>query len=417
MTIKFSSKEIHFLKSESDEVDFHPPEKYFSDLIQEKSGPEKSDQTKSDPVIHFEQRLSNMQIPGDNFLCAVLQVDPKNPEDVLEQARDTVEATFNAVLDNDRGIWEMLDDTAFAIAFWDFSSEEKALDLLSSLKDKIAKSLDAEIVAGICFYPCHTFSKLQIFSNALRAIDHAAFFGPGTLYKFDATSLNISADRLYQLGKYEKAVIDYKKGLELEPRNANLMNSLGVCFGIAGDLDSAKEQFKNAAAVAPKEAMIIYNIGLLQHINNCPDKAVIYLRKAHAVDPDLFEVELLLGQILYKQDHSDQALPHLEKATRLNPESGLAFRLIGEILLARQKPEKAARQFNLAVKQNPSDAAALSGYAKSMELQDKNLRIALSFAANSVALDPDNPVFARRLSRIREKIEAVEPVSGNMKTA
>jgi tetratricopeptide (TPR) repeat protein len=144
---------------------------------------------------------------------------------------------------------------------------------------------------------------------------------------------------------------------------------------------------------------------------------VIYLRKAHAVDPDLFEVELLLGQVLSRENHPDQALPHLEKAAQLNPDSGLAFRLMGEIFLAGGKPEKAGQQFNLAIKKNPSDAAALSGYAKSMELLDKNLRIALSFASNSVALDPDNPVFARRLERIREKIEAADPENGKMKTA
>jgi tetratricopeptide (TPR) repeat protein len=407
MTIKFSSKELHFLKSDSDEASFHPPDIYFSDLIRHKT----------EPVSHFERRLAKAQIPKDAFLCAVVRVDKKMSEEVIEQTKGTVETTFNSFLDNDRGIWEMIDDTAFAIGFWDFDKEEKAVDLLSSLMDKLADSLDAGILTGICFYPIHAFSKTQVFDNALRAVDHAAFFGPGTLYRFDATSLNISADRLYQLGSYEQAIEEFQKGLELDPRNANLMNSLGVCFGVAGDLENAEKQFKKAAKTAPKEAMILYNIGLVQNIRNNPEKAVIYLRKAHAVDSDLFEVELLLGQVLSRENHPDQALPHLEKAAQLNPDSGLAFRLMGEIFLAGGKPEKAGQQFNLAIKKNPSDAAALSGYAKSMELLDKNLRIALSFASNSVALDPDNPVFARRLERIREKIEAADPENGKMKTA
>ena len=46
MSIKFFSKEIHFLKYGSDEIDFHPPEKYFCDLIHARTA----------QSIHFEQQ-------------------------------------------------------------------------------------------------------------------------------------------------------------------------------------------------------------------------------------------------------------------------------------------------------------------------------------------------------------------------
>ncbi len=407
MTIKFSSKEIHFLRSDSDDANFNPPERYFSDLLLDRT----------EPVKNFEERLLKTDIPQDNFLCAALHLTQDQTEDIPENVNDAFEATFNAFLDKERGIWESLDETSFVLAFWDYNSEEKAFDLLVSLKEKLATTLKADILAGVCFFPFHNFSKPQTFSNALKAIDHAAFFGPNTHHRFDATSLNICADRLYQLGQYKNAIIEYETGLEIEPRNANLMNSLGVCFGISGQLDKAKEQFKNAAIAAPKEPMVIYNIGLLQNIDDQPDKAVIYLRKAHGVDPNVFEVELLLGQILHKKGSDDQALPYLEKAAQLNPQSALAFRLLGEIYLDKALFQKAAQQFNTAIKLNPADAISLSGYAQSWSLQEKNLKIALSFATNSVALDPDNPLFRGRLKEIQGKIDLLQPKKDNIKTA
>jgi hypothetical protein len=37
MTTKFSSKEIHFLKTDPDDLNIKPPENYFSDLLLDKT--------------------------------------------------------------------------------------------------------------------------------------------------------------------------------------------------------------------------------------------------------------------------------------------------------------------------------------------------------------------------------------------
>lgn len=260
---------------------------------------------------------------------------------------------------------------------------------------------------GVAKFPYHDFSKSQTFANALKAIDHAAFFGPDTLIHFDATSLNISGDRLYQLNKSDMAIIEYEKGLDLKPDDINLINSLGVCFGVMGNLNKAKREFKKAMAINPTELMVIYNIGLLYQIEEDIDNAILYLRKAHDIDPCIFEVELLLGHLLIKKGSPDLAMPHLETAGRINPKSGLVFRMKGEIYLDGNLPEKAGPEFNKAIKLNPSDAISLSGYAKSLEVRGKNLNIALTFAKNSITFDPDNKLFKERLKIIQEKIDSL----------
>ncbi|NOX32494.1 MAG: hypothetical protein GXP56_01965 [Deltaproteobacteria bacterium] len=407
MTSKFSSKEIHFLKNDSDDFNIKPPETYFSDLLL----------TKTVPVRTFEKRLSEIKIPREKFLCAVIHISHSKSQEIRDKAKDTFEATFNLFLDNKRGIWENLSGDSFVLAFWDYVNEKKASQLLISLKTKLSAALKADILMGIAKFPYHDFSKSDTFANALKAIDHAAFFGPGTMIHFDATSLNISGDRLYQLSKGDMAIKEYQKGLEIKPDDINLINSLGVCFGVMGKLDKAKLEFEKAIKIKPDEIMVIYNIGLIYKIDKDLDKAVIYLRKAHGIDESVFEVELLLGHLLFKKGHPGQALPHLEKAGLINPESGLVFRAKGEVYLAGNNPEKAGLEFNRAIKLNPSDAVSLSGYAKSLEIQEKNLNIAFTFAKESIALEPDNKVFKKRLEIIRGKIEPGTILEQKAKTA
>jgi tetratricopeptide (TPR) repeat protein len=399
MTPKFSSKEFHFLKPDSDG---HPPiqapDTYFSDLVHQKTV----------SYTAFEQRLLSADIPKKAFVCAVIQVAKTASEQTMEKAREIFEACFHSVLDKKRGIWEALDPTAFVLVFWDYDNRQKAMDLLESLKSKITRALETELLVGVALFPFHDFSRSQVFANALKAIDHAAFFGPGHMRHFDGISLNISGDRLYQLEQYDAAIHEYEQGLVMEPKNINLMNSLGVCFGVTGELEKAMQCFKEAMGINAKEIMVIYNLGLIHQILEDMDQAIFFLRKAHGIDGNIFEVELLLGHLFFQAKKLGQALPHLETATRINPNSGMAFRILGEIFLESKEMDKAVAAFNTAVKLKPADPMALSGYALAMALRKRNLKIALTFAQKSVALAPENPIFQERLAQVEQLTQTFE---------
>lgn len=396
MLPKFTSREVHFLKTESDDLSVTPPDHFFCDLIL----------SKTPAITAFEKRLCQTDIPGETFLCAVFQVSSEISDVLQKKVAHSFEETFNLFLDHDRGIWETLEENAFVLAFWDYDNEKKAIHLLATLKEKLSKALKTDILAGISVFPFHHFSKIQTFENALKAIDHAAFFGKDTLIEFDAVSLNISGDRFYQLNQPALAQHEYLKGLEIAPKDINLINSLGVCYGVAGKLEQAKKEFERANRINPKEVMVIYNIGLLHRIDNDTDKAIVYLKSAHAIDDQVFEIELMLGHLLFLTDKPGQALGHIQAAAKINPDASAAHRIKGEILLSDKDIDAASRAFNRAIKLNPSDASSLSGYAKCLELQEKNLEIALSFAKNSIAMDPDNELFKKRMTRILEKLDA-----------
>ena len=400
MPAKFTSKEIHFLKTDSEQSELQLPERYFSDLLL----------TKPSLFGTFNKKLKDLAPPEEPFLCAALHLRAKDSDDTQKNAKKVFQAAFKKLVSPGQSTWKSLDDTAFILGLRGYENEEQAANIISQLKESLAQNPYFDVLIGTAMFPCLKYPQTKIPANALKALDHAAFFGPGALVSFDALSLNISGDRLYHLKHYNLAIKEYKEGLKMKPDDSNMLNSLGVCFAITGELKKAKNAF-NAALKAKKvkhdELMSIYNIGLLHHVEGETDKAMDYFKKAHKIDDSVFEVELLLAYLFFKKREYKGAMPYLYAAQKLNPASGMVFRIMGEILLDENDPEKAAFQFHNAIKRNPSDAVSLSGYARCLELMDKNLTIALTFAQKSLDLDPDNPLFQERLESLSEKIQKI----------
>ncbi len=403
MMLKFIAKETQFLKKNGDAPDLRPPEVYYSDLLTQPS--------KEFEV--FSRRLADTCASQQTFTTAAIQIDPAAPEEAIDKANEIFHACFHSVLDEDRGIWECLDPFTAIFVFWDYQTADQGKKLLDLLNEKISQALNAKLFMGTIAFPFHDFPVEEMAGCALKALDHAAFFGPGHTVEFDGLSLNISGDRLFQLNNIDAAITEYEKGLSIAPADINLLNSLGVAFGMDACLDKAMEFFEKAQKINPEEVMVIHNIGLIHRINDTNDSALAYLKKAHGINPDVFEIELLLGHLLFKKKEFDLARPHLDAAIRLKPESGTAFRIKGQIFLEREDAPGAATQFNQAVKLNPNDPQALSGYARAMALQKKNLSIALSFAKKSLDLDPENKQYRQNLERIQNIHDQAEETSLN----
>ncbi len=406
---KFTSKEVDFLKNNSKDssdqsLEIIPPEIFLSDILKKETN----------EIHSFKKRIQETQLIENKFICVVFRVAAKKGKK-NKNIDDLFEKTFHTILQTDRGIWQRIDTNIYALAFWDYDNKNKAKSILKSIKEKMSSAMDIDICVGASWFPFEDSSEIDSFDNAVKALDHAAFFGKNTTVFFDPVSIHIYGDRLYQLGHIEEASIEYQKGLELDKKNITLINSLGVCYGLIDMLDKAKDEFKKVLSISSNEIMSIYNLGLIYDLTDENDKAINYLKKANSIDNNIFEIELLLGSLLYRTDDIKRALYHLEKALKLKESSSPALKIRGEIFLKQNKLSKAVSSFSKAIKINPSDATSLSGLAKAYEIQNKNIDIALSFAKKSVKLDPDNPVFRTRLEEVnkRKEVNMTSSISQN----
>ncbi|MFO7748596.1 MAG: tetratricopeptide repeat protein [Desulfobacteraceae bacterium] len=403
----FSSKELPFLRVTSpsgqageEDTSFFSgdiPGEYLSDNL-----------AKPTPWMEFfALKLKKADIPHERFLCAVMkqdriyEMDKKHGAafDLFDKKREEI---LNRLFQETKGFWFRLGSNLTGIAIW-HTEKARAEATLFSIQEKLATAGRTTVSAGACCSPCLDFPRQEIFHNAIKALDHGAFFGPGNLVFFDSVSLNISGDRLYQLGKIEQAAEEYQKGLAIDSSNTNLLNSQGVCFGLMNHLDSALEAFKKAAELNPDEIMAFYNAGLVCAITNRLKEGLDYLEQASRISSQVFEIELTAGKLNIRAKQFDRAMGHIKRAAALNPHVSAPFKTLGDLYIARGNPAKAEHEYNRAIKINPCDAGALSGLALAFELQESNPDLAVTFARESVALEPDNPVFRSRLGNLYSK--------------
>lgn len=406
----FLSKEINFLKFDSEpEKQTDPmPDEYLSDRIR----------SQKPWMEDFTDRLEKSDIPGSAFVCAVVNlplgtaplaippVDPAADSD-QEQTREKGQVPDGLPdLGPDQGLIQRIDHRYIVLALW---NQDQLDPILSRIRESCCSGAESDPIVGTAVFPFMDFSRKETFYNAVKAVDHAAFLGPGSKAAFGDISLNISGDRLYQLGFMDEAALEYQRGISINPDNINLMNSLGVCHAMNNDSEQAKKAFETALLKDPMEVMVVYNLGLVCNILDQGEQALLYLEKASRIDSSIFEIELTTGSLHLKEGRLHAALPHLTRAKKLNTCAALPYRLLGEYYLGSEKIpgpmekspiKKAIVEFKQAVKLNPMDAVSLSGLAHAFYLTNKNLQIAITLAEESIRIDPDTPLFHSRLGNL-----------------
>ncbi len=154
----------------------------------------------------------------------------------------------------------------------------------------------------------------------------------------DASSANEKGvvEKLYQAGlaratggHVDEAIAMFKRGLEIEPHNAPLLDAAGAAYSLKGDLEKARQSFVESLSSAPDSTLTRQNLGIVlfslgqyegasnqfKSLRNLPGKA-------HTV------ASLFLGLIAQRQSECKQALTLLEASGSLMyeyPDALLSF--------------------------------------------------------------------------------------------
>jgi tetratricopeptide (TPR) repeat protein len=315
--------------------------------------------------------------------------------------------TIDETCKNENGMWGQLDHDMFG-CFFPGNNKTSSLELADKIKSRLAEFHDGTVSIGISSFPTLNFQKNQTIDNARKALDHAAFFGPGSMVLFDAVSLNISGDTLYQKGDIHGAIMEFKAALLLDPSNVNVHNSLGVCYGVLGDYVKALEEFEETVRIEPEETMALYNAGMANLLMDNRDKALEYFLDADRKEEDIFEVAFQIGRLYLEMGKPEQGKKNLEKAIRLNPNSGIALRYLGECCVAMDLTDEAISAYKKAIRQNPNDAESLSALGYLFDLKGENPEITAIFCQQSIDIAPENGLFRYRLGKLYLKRNQLE---------
>jgi tetratricopeptide (TPR) repeat protein len=94
----------------------------------------------------------------------------------------------------------------------------------------------------------------------------------------------------YGKGQFDKAISDYNKAIEINPRDAIPYYNRGLAYGKGkGQFDKAISDYNKAIEINPKYAIAHYNIGCIYSLQNNLSKALKYLELAFQNDYDNFD--------------------------------------------------------------------------------------------------------------------------------
>jgi len=340
----------------------------------------------------------------------------KSGKEYKNNARLDVAGAIGRICKIENGMWGVVDRDFFG-CFFPEKSTSACRKLAEKIKGKLAKQKDETVTIGIASYPALNYKKNQILENARKAFDHAQFFGPDSTVSFDAVSLNISGDNLYDKGDIKGAIKEFKMALLLDPSNVNVHNSMGVCHGVLGDYKKALKEFKSAISLNPQDIMALHNAGLTCTLTGNKNKALEYFLRADSIDKDVFEVAFQIGKLYLEIEQPDKGMEYLEKAIKLKPESGPAFSSMGDCFTSLGMIDKAVSSYKKAIKLNANDADSLSALGLLFDAQGENIDISTLFCQQSVEISPENGLFRYRLGRLYQKANKIEAASEEFEAA
>lgn len=226
------------------------------------------------------------------------------------------------------------------------------------------------------------------------------------------------------LEKYDKALIEYTKAIEVAPNDSEIYASLSAIYFLTNNPEKALEManiaidtdnnnpiaYLNKGAILNDaygrntEAIILFNkaiefdsniamayknLGVAYNAKGNYYKAITYLDKAIEINPSYSDAYNSKGRSFYGLGNNEEAISLIEKAIDINKKNTLAHYNMGVALLAKSQLDEALISFDTAIGINTEYADAYYGktviYIKKGKIEEakKNIEIALKFKPNN----------------------------------
>jgi tetratricopeptide (TPR) repeat protein len=185
----------------------------------------------------------------------------------------------------------------------------------------------------------------------------------------------------------DRAIADYSRAIELDPRSVVAYNNRGVAHALAGEPLSAIGDYDQAAAIDPSNACAHLNRGDAWRERGDCERAIADYCKAIELDPACTEAYCERAEAYQSCGNLELAMSDFDKAIELDPTNAAAHLGRGRIHFKRDAFDLAIASFTQAIEHAPTLAAAYNerGHAY---LAAKNFALSASDYGRATALDP-----------------------------
>ena len=180
-----------------------------------------------------------------------------------------------------------------------------------------------------------------------------------SLRKPDAEQLRSVAMDYVLLEDYKDAIHWLEIAASFDPRNADVLYSLGRCFYSQSRYAEAEAMFLRVLQIKPDHLKAEENLGLIYDFLNQTEKAEAALRKAAEwASPDSKDEWpfLDLGGFLLDHDRAAEAVPFLRRAAAISAACTACHEKLGRALLATGDASSGVKELEIAAQMDPGNA-------------------------------------------------------------
>lgn len=142
----------------------------------------------------------------------------------------------------------------------------------------------------------------------------------------NADAYRSRGDARSDLGRFQEAVADYTKVMELNPADTRIYCARAAAYRSLGQTSRAIEDLDRAIALDPRDACAYISRGAIYcDVTNQPELAVRDFAKAIELDPKDVVAYTNLGNACLKLKKFDQAIAKYSKAIELDPNYATAY--------------------------------------------------------------------------------------------
>ena len=163
---------------------------------------------------------------------------------------------------------------------------------------------------------------------------------------------------LYDAGKYEAAIGQYRQALAIKPDDPDALNNMGNAFSAIGRFEEAIAFYKKTIDVYPGYGKAMTNLGSVLYKLGRFDEAAHVLEKALAADNMNLEAHVNLGAVLLRMGRIRDAEKEFLAATHIAPHNAEAFNNLGIVYVYEKRFSDGAAAFKKALALAPGYASA-----------------------------------------------------------
>ncbi len=151
-----------------------------------------------------------------------------------------------------------------------------------------------------------------------------------------------------QRGNYQKAIANFNKYLQKDPKNEVVLSLTAKAYNKKGDLQKAKNYFNKTLNVHPNSLSDLGELGRIYMQNQEFQNAISIFQQMIKVRSTYAPAYMNLGYAYAQTGNTQSAISYLEKAIQHNPRMKQAYQLLGQIYQQRGNQQQARRYLKRA---------------------------------------------------------------------